>query len=84
MPETHCPLCHHELDIRDVTPCDVCGANPEELSHLAAGRHTYSEYEIFPELTLVLCDFCDVDFGSYDPVWFGLPKQAKNRIRAHA
>ena len=74
MQETHCPLCHGELETREVAPCHECGAIPEEKEHLAQGEHTYREYEVFPPLRLILCDFCDVDFGSYDPTFFGLPR----------
>jgi hypothetical protein len=49
-----------------------CGHDPEELRHFAEGKHTYSEYRIFGTLSLVLCDLCQVDFGSYDPTYFGL------------
>jgi hypothetical protein len=54
-----------------------CGGVTEEIDHFHQGEHTYSEYEVFPGLTLVLCNICQVDFGSYDPVYFGLPKVAK-------
>lgn len=77
MRETHCPLCHGELETRDVTPCDQCGGSPRELEHFASGKHTYAEYEVFPSLTLRLCNFCDVDFGSMDPEFFGLPRNTR-------
>ena len=54
-----------------------CGHLPEELQHFAAGRHTFAEFRIFGELSLILCDFCQVDFGSYDPTYFGLPSTSK-------
>lgn len=50
-----------------------CGADEFELDHYL--DHNYNEYELFFGLRLVLCDFCDVDFGSYDPTFFGF----KNR-----
>jgi hypothetical protein len=50
-----------------------CGHDPKELDEARAGEHTYAEYRIFGDLALVLCDFCQVDFGSYDPTIFGLP-----------
>jgi hypothetical protein len=74
MQATHCPLCFEPLEVRDVAPCMDCGHDPQEVEHARAGRHTYAEYRIFGELSLVLCDFCQVDFGSYDPTWFGLPR----------
>jgi hypothetical protein len=74
MQETHCPICYGPLEIREVAPCDECGGDPKELEQLEEGYHTYSEYEIFTGLHLTLCNFCDVDFSSYDPTYFGLPK----------
>jgi hypothetical protein len=51
-----------------------CGSNPKEIEHARAGIHTFAEYRIFGDLSLVLCNFCQVDFGSYDPTFFGLPR----------
>jgi len=75
MQETHCPLCHDLLEVREVAPCEDCGGDPKELSDFRRQIHQYNEYEIFPGLRLVLCDFCDVDFDSYDPTIFGLPER---------
>jgi len=50
-----------------------CGADPKEIDEALAGRHTFAEYKIFGDLSLVLCNFCQVDFSSYDPTFFGLP-----------
>lgn len=54
-----------------------CGHSPIELEHHAEDRHTYAEYRVFGSLSLILCNFCQVDFGSYDPTYFGLPKSAR-------
>lgn len=77
MSETHCPLCYSALEVSDVAPCMECGNLPEEIEHALAGRHTYAEMRIFDNLTLVLCDFCQVDFGSFNPQTFGLPREAR-------
>jgi rRNA maturation endonuclease Nob1 len=77
MQENHCPICYTELQTRETAPCDDCGGDPVELEHLREGKHTYAEYEVFPGLSLTLCDFCAVDFGSYDPAFFGLTKGTK-------
>ena len=69
-----CPLCYTPLEVRDVAPCCDCGAFPDELDHCRAGKHTYAEYEVFPGVRAVFCNFCDVDFGSYDQTFFGLPR----------
>jgi len=46
---------------------------PLEIEHALAGKHSYAEMRIFDDLTLILCDFCQVDFASHDPTFFGLP-----------
>ena len=74
------PLCYTALETREVAPCDDCGCNPIELEHLREGKHNYKEYEVLPGLNLTLCDFCAVDFGSYDPAFFGLAKKANIRF----
>ena len=51
-----------------------CGPTPAGLEDARAGKHTYAEYRIFGDLSLVLCDICQVDFASYDPTFFGLPR----------
>ena len=81
MQEAYCPLCYGELEVRDVAPCDGCGALPLELEHFTSGMHSYAEYEVFPSLELTLCNFCDVDFGSWDPSFFGLPRNARIGLR---
>ncbi len=74
---SYCPLCHALLEIREVAPCMDCGHLPEEIEHALTGQHTYAEMRIFGDLTLILCNFCQVDFGSYDPGFFGLPQDAR-------
>lgn len=71
--ETHCPICYSELEVRDVAPCMECGGLPKELAHYQKGRQ-YQEVEVLPGHHLVLCNFCMVDFGSYDHSYFGLPR----------
>lgn len=71
MAESHCPICYGPLDTREVAPCYDCGADPTELAHLAQRRHSYAEMRIFG-VNIVLCNFCRVDFSSYDPTYFGL------------
>lgn len=74
MQETHCPICYGELETRELAPCDDCGAIPEELEHFQQGIHSYNVYTVLYGMELTLCDFCHVDFGSYNPEFFGLPK----------
>src|SRR5215472_3864987 len=70
MSEINCPICYTPLEVRDVTPCWDCGGDPAERVHLADGRHHYAEFSVFNE-SIVLCDFCRVDFCSYEPTYFG-------------
>lgn len=49
----------------------------EEIEHALAGKHTYAEMRIFGNLSVVLCNFCQVDFGSFHPDYFGLPRNAR-------
>ena len=74
---THCPLCYTPLEVRDVVPCWVCGHRPEEIDHALSGRHRYAEMRILGDLSAVWCDFCQVDFGSFAPQFFGLAKGSK-------
>lgn len=68
-----CPICRSGMEQRDMAPCFVCGHMPRELEEFRKGAHTYNEYEVFPGHRMVLCDFCDADFGSYIPDYWGFP-----------
>jgi hypothetical protein len=58
--------------MQECAPCDNCGWKmPEEKEDLLNHRHTYTTYEIYQGLRLTLCNFCDVDFSSYKPEYFG-------------
>ena len=67
-----CPVCSGELEERDVAPCYDCGHASSELGELSRGEHDYHVFTIFGQ-EIVLCDFCDADFGSYMPEYLGLP-----------
>lgn len=73
MKKDRCPICSTELEVRDVSPCWDCGHDSAELIHLADGKHTYSEFEVFGS-RIVLCDHCMVDFSSNDRQQLGLPQ----------
>ncbi len=77
MKREQCPVCFEFLETKAVAPCMECGHLEQEIEHALAGKHTYAEMRIFGHLTLVLCNFCMVDFGSYQPDFFGLPLNAK-------
>lgn len=72
----HCPICHSTLESRPVAPCFDCGHVESELVELAAREHTYHEFRAFG-YKIIHCNFCDADFGSYYPSYFGLPDRGK-------
>ena len=58
-----------------------CGHRPEELQHFHDGIHQYAEYQVFGALSVVLCNFCWIDFLSYKPEYFGvLPRKWKSSV----
>lgn len=67
-----CPICSTHLSKRDVAPCYDCGHEESELDECKRGEHDYNVFELWG-YEIVLCDFCDVDFGSYYPEYWGLP-----------
>ena len=50
---------------------------PQEIEHFRVGKHTYQRFEVFADLELTLCNFRMLDFGSYDPTFFGLPRGSR-------
>lgn len=80
MAESNCPICAGELDEREVAPCFDCGDDPKELDDLAARRHSYSEVLAFG-IPIILCNFCQADFSSYDPQYFNRPRGTKLGLR---
>lgn len=76
MKHQQCPICATELEIREVSPCWDCGHDPAEFEHLRKGKHTYAKFQVFGS-PIVLCDFCMVDFSSYDPTEFGLARDVR-------
>ena len=69
-----CPLCSGHLEVKECAPCMECGGNDIEIGHLRKGEHTYAIYRIFKKYDIALCDFCQADFSSYGPEYFGLAK----------
>ncbi len=72
-----CPLGSETLQVKDVAPCMECGADPTELEDARTGKHTYAIYRIFGKFDVALCNFCQVDFASYDPQFFGLSRKRR-------
>jgi hypothetical protein len=88
MQDVFCPLCYSELEVRDVAPCDDCGAQPSEIEHFSEGMHTYDVYTLFGSLRLTLCNVCACEFGEMEAKFFGLPgnrrigRRLLQRVRA--
>ncbi|NHF60361.1 hypothetical protein FK220_013485 [Flavobacteriaceae bacterium TP-CH-4] len=75
MKETNCPLDGTTLLLKRGTPCGEGGADDFELDHFE--EHRVHECVVYHGLKLVLGDFYDVDFGSYDPTYFGFEKRKR-------
>lgn len=59
------------MNLKNVTPCYDCGDESCEIDEFKNGDHAYSKWEVFPGHQMVLCDFCDADFGSYQFEYWG-------------
>lgn len=78
----NCPICSNQLSLIDVAPCFDCGHRPHELEECAQGGHEYHVFELW-ERNIVLCDFCDADFGSYYPDYWGMPRDSPSDFPLH-
>ena len=72
MNKDKCPICYSELEVIVCSPCYDCGHLPVEIEHFESGKHNYNIYTVYKGLKLQLCNFCDVDFGSYKSDYLGL------------
>lgn len=72
-----CPICYEKLQVIDVAPCDECGWNETEIEHFQEKKHIYARFEVYGS-ELILCNFCEFDFSSYHPGFWGF--QNKDRI----
>jgi hypothetical protein len=69
-----CPLFNAAMALKPVSPCMECGGDARELRMLEDLAHSYNEVLVFGKHALVLCDFCQIDFGTYPSYFFGLPR----------
>lgn len=74
MPIEQCPLCSGSLEARETSPCHQCGADPGSVERFNSGEHTYHAVKLFGDQELILCDSCMLNFGSFDPEFFGQSK----------
>ena len=78
-----CPICFHDLEVRDCNACDDCGGTGSmltELQLLDERKNVYTIYEVYKGLRLMLCHFCSIDFGSYRPEYFGFENDQRISI----
>jgi hypothetical protein len=71
-----CPVCYAQLAVREVTPCWVCGGEPVEVESARSGEHHYALLRI-GERQVLLCSFCQEDFGSDEPTWWRADMRAQ-------
>jgi len=71
MKKEQCPLCYTEMESIDCTPCHDCGHFEDEIKKFDEIGGNFNIYELYDGLTLQLCDFCKIDFGSYKSDFLG-------------
>lgn len=88
MGAVQCPCCFAPLEVRDVTPCDVCGGWPESVARFDPAA-AYTEHRLPSGHTLVLCRACELEEFMVPGGWgdrlapgVGLPLNALQRVRA--
>ncbi len=75
----NCPICNSVLTDRIVTPCMDCGGDEFELDHYL--EHRYTQYETYFGSLITLCNYCETDFRSYKPTYFGFHKNKRPSIQ---
>jgi hypothetical protein len=60
MAEPQCPICFTPLEVREVTPCTICGGWPSSVESFDPSREYY-EWRLPNGSTLVLCNGCMIE-----------------------
>ena len=60
MGPAQCPKCYTPLEIRDVTPCFICGGWPEVVDRFDAAAE-FTEFRLPDAALLVLCRGCELE-----------------------
>src|SRR5437016_5765862 len=55
-----CPVCYTPLEVRDVTPCFICGGWPEALARFDPGA-AFTEFRLPRGRVLALCRDCELE-----------------------
>lgn len=71
MKKEQCPLCYSEMISTDCTPCHDCGHYEDKIEKFKEFGGNFNVYDLYNGLTLQLCDFCKIDFGSYKSDFLG-------------
>jgi hypothetical protein len=58
--QSQCPVCFSALEVRDVTPCQVCGGWPESVSRFDPSA-TFAEFRLPGGRLVVLCRGCELE-----------------------
>lgn len=57
--QSQCPVCFTPLEVRDVTPCFICGGLSESVARFDASA-TYTEFRLPGSQTILLCRGCEL------------------------
>jgi hypothetical protein len=60
MGQSHCPICYSPLEVRDVTPCYICGGWPEVVARFDPAA-AFTEFRLPEGSVLVLCQGCELE-----------------------
>ncbi len=71
MKKEQCPLCYTDVEVTPCTPCHDCGHFEKEIEKFKNHGGNFTVYDLYEGLTLQLCDFCKIDFGSYKSEFLG-------------
>ncbi|MBN9524386.1 hypothetical protein J0H58_38710 [bacterium] len=60
MGQAQCPICYSPLEVRDVTPCFICGGWPEAVERFTTATE-FTESRLPGGQSLVLCRGCRLE-----------------------
>jgi len=60
MRPSQCPRCYAPLEVRDVTPCFICGGWAESVKHLQPDAE-FTEFRLPGDQLIVLCRDCELE-----------------------
>ncbi len=88
MGRSQCPVCYTPLEVRDVTPCFICGGWPAPVARFDP-RAAFTEFQFPGGQSLVLCQGCELEefmvpggWGYWLAPGEKLPVTAFQRVRA--